>query len=57
MILIATNHNWNMVAWVGHDEFHPDAASALLDEKRWYVIAAVAIVIGIISFFGLLFVQ
>ena len=57
MILIATNHNRKMVAWVDHDGFHPDAAPALPDDKRSYVIAAVVVVIGIISFIGLLFVQ
>jgi hypothetical protein len=57
MILIATNHNRKLEAWVDHDEFHSDAAPAPPDEKRSYVIAAVAVVIGIIPFIGLLFVQ
>jgi hypothetical protein len=57
MILIATNYSRKMVAWADHDEYHPDAAPALADEKRSNVIAGVTVVTGITSFIGLLFVQ
>ena len=36
MILVETNHNRNMTAWVNHDNFHSDEAPtlpAVIDER------------------------
>jgi hypothetical protein len=56
LILLAVNHNRQMVAWVNADEFGSGEVPELPQERRLYNLAAGAVVLGAISFFALLFV-
>jgi uncharacterized membrane protein YidH (DUF202 family) len=54
IILLAVNHDRNMTAWVDADEFGGSPVPALPDERRPFVLAAAAVLIGVVSFVALL---
>jgi hypothetical protein len=56
-IAVATYKNRRMSAWVNADEFGEAAAPDLPTERIPYMVAAITLVIGIVSFVGLLLLR
>jgi hypothetical protein len=56
LILVASYHNRQMSAWVDADEFPDREAPWLPQENVPYLVAGVAVVVGIVAFIALLFV-
>jgi uncharacterized membrane protein YidH (DUF202 family) len=57
LIAIALKHNRNMVDFVNADEFGAGEVPRVPNEKREVYLAGVAILMGIVSFLALLFLQ
>jgi hypothetical protein len=56
LVLLASIRNRQMTAWVDADEFPDREAPRLPQENLPYLVAGVAIVVGIVAFIALLFV-
>lgn len=54
VILLAVDHERKMAAWVDADEFGAEPPPELPDERRPYVLAGAAVLIGVVSFVALL---
>ena len=53
LILLAGSHLRKMTTWVDADEFGTEPVPELPDERRPFVIAAAAVIIGMVSFVAL----